>query len=399
MNSLPFRRAVIACIGAVVWALEPAAAQEITGAPVEVMIPFPPEPARAKWESILVYELHVTNFTSVAFRLDRVEILAENGAQAASLIGSYHGDELGSSMAHPGLPSDPPDKQEIGGGRRAIVYVWLVIKDGTPLPGALKHRLFFSGLNSDSGRIETNILEIPAVTVRKARPLVLGPPLRGSGWVAWNGPSNRSIHRRYAFPFASGRTAICERFAIDFIQLGEKGMAVRGNRNKNEDWYGYGAEVLAVADAVVSDVQDGIPENVPLQPDRAVKINLQTSGGNSVTLDLGNGRFAFFAHLQPNKIRVKPGDRVRRGQVLGLLGNSGNSTNPHLHFHVSDGRKIFEGEGLPFVFDTFYFLGEADLAPAIAVGRGEVTWKPESGVAGEKRRSEMPLDRAVVEFR
>src|SRR5947207_1582453 len=85
VNSLPFRRAVMGCMLAVVWALEPAAAQEITGAPVEVMIPFPPEPARAKWESILVYELHVTNFTSVAFRLDRVEILAENGAQAASL--------------------------------------------------------------------------------------------------------------------------------------------------------------------------------------------------------------------------------------------------------------------------------------------------------------------------
>jgi hypothetical protein len=76
VNFLSFRRAVLLGLVAVVWALEPAAAQEIAGAPVEVMIPFPPEPARGKFESILVYELHVTNFTSVAFRLDRVEILA-----------------------------------------------------------------------------------------------------------------------------------------------------------------------------------------------------------------------------------------------------------------------------------------------------------------------------------
>jgi murein DD-endopeptidase len=176
-------------------------------------------------------------------------------------------------------------------------------------------------------------------------------------------------------------------------------MAFHGDRSKNENWYGYGAEVLAVADAVVSDVQDDIPENVPLQPERPVKINRDSSGGNYVTLDLGNGRFVFFAHLQPHRIRVKPGERVRRGQVLGYLGNAGNSTNPHLHFHVSDGRKIFEGEGLPFVFDAFNFLGDADLGRAIEPSLGVVTWKPQPGVTGEKRRYEIPLDRAVIEFR
>jgi hypothetical protein len=170
VNFLSFRRAVLLGLGAVVWAIEPAAAQDSAG--VEVMIPLAPEPARGKFESILVYELHLTNFTSYSFRLDRVEILAENGAQAASLIGSYHGDELSGAMAHPGLPAEPADRQVIGGGVRAIVYVWLVIKDGTPLPGALKHRFFSSFLNSETGRVETGILETPPVTVRKPRPLV-----------------------------------------------------------------------------------------------------------------------------------------------------------------------------------------------------------------------------------
>ena len=76
---------------------------------------------------------------------------------------------------------------------------------------------------------------------------------------------------------------------------------------------------------------------------------------NYVILALGNGGLAFYAHLQPGRLRVKPGDRVRRGQVLGLLGNSGNSDAPHLHFHISDANSL-ESEGLPYVFDSFETL-------------------------------------------
>jgi murein DD-endopeptidase MepM/ murein hydrolase activator NlpD len=81
----------------------------------------------------------------------------------------------------------------------------------------------------------------------------------------------------------------------------------------------------------------GIPENVPLSPTHAVPMTLETAAGNHVILSLRNGHYAFYAHLQPGSIRIKPGDRVRRGQVLGLLGNSGNSNAPHLHFHISNG--------------------------------------------------------------
>ena len=63
--------------------------------------------------------------------------------------------------------------------------------------------------------------------------------------------------------------------------------------------------------------------------------------------------FAFYAHLQPKGIRVKVGDKVRRGQVLALLGNSGNSDAPHLHFHVTDGNSPLGAEGLPYVIESF----------------------------------------------
>jgi len=111
--------------------------------------------------------------------------------------------------------------------------------------------------------------------------------------------------------------------------------------------------VLAVADGIVASVKDGIPENVPGLTSRAVTITMETVAGNSVVLDLGNGRFAFYAHLVPGSLRVKVGDRVRRGDVIGLLGNSGNSTAPHLHFHVGDRNAGLAAEGLPYAIDSW----------------------------------------------
>ena len=93
-------------------------------------------------------------------------------------------------------------------------------------------------------------------------------------------------------------------------------------------------ELLAVADGIVAATKDSIPEN-PVGG-RAVKIDLVTVGGNFVGIDIGNGRYALYAHVQPGSLRVKVGDHVKRGQVVALLGNSGNSTEPHVHFQIAD---------------------------------------------------------------
>ncbi|HYO83907.1 MAG TPA: M23 family metallopeptidase, partial [Bryobacteraceae bacterium] len=76
--------------------------------------------------------------------------------------------------------------------------------------------------------------------------------------------------------------------------------------------------------------------------------------GNYVVLDVGDGRFVTYAHLIPGSLTVKRGDRVRAGQVLGKIGNSGNSSGPHLHFQVATGPGVLRGDGVPFVFDSFY---------------------------------------------
>ena len=103
--------------------------------------------------------------------------------------------------------------------------------------------------------------------------------------------------------------------------------------------HGYGAEVLAVADATVVGLADRFPE--PTTP-----ITLDSAAGNYVTLDLGAGRFAFYEHLRPGSIRVRLGEPVRSGQGIASLGASGSvSSGPHLHFHVGDANSPLGAEG------------------------------------------------------
>ncbi len=101
-----------------------------------------------------------------------------------------------------------------------------------------------------------------------------------------------------------------------------------------------------MADGVVTQIKDGIPQNMPEANSQAVPITLETIGGNHVIMDIGNGLFAFYAHMQPGSLRVKVGDKVTRGQVLGLLGNTGNSSEPHLHFHICNANSELASEGL-----------------------------------------------------
>jgi murein DD-endopeptidase len=137
-------------------------------------------------------------------------------------------------------------------------------------------------------------------------------------------------------------------------------------------------------------MNDTVPENKPDSEARAVPITLETIGGNYVILDLGNGRYAMYFHMQPGKIRVKVGDKVWRGEVLGLVGNSGNSDGPHLHFQIGDANSPLGSEGLPFVFESFEKLGQG------ALNDNGASWKPTGKV--EKRRMEIPVENVVVRF-
>ena len=307
------------------------------GLPLLAEVPIGPTPFPAGGKTHLVYELHITNLdvSEPALLLKRLEVLDGN-----SVLSTLEGTDLIASIIRSGGTGED---QRMLNGRHAVVFLWVTMDGAARVPAQLRHRI----------TVENFTLETEPVAVSQTKPILISPPLRGSGWMALNGPGNGSAHRR-ALLLVNGRAYISQRFAIDWAKIGSNGRTFEGDDKQNQTHFAYGSDVLAVADGVVATVKDGIPENIPGPTSRAVPITPETIGGNHIILDLGGGRFAFYAHLQPGKIRVKVGDRVKRGEVMALLGNSGNSTEPHLHFHITNANSALGSEGLPYLLDAWH---------------------------------------------
>lgn len=350
-------------------------------APIDIQAPAAPIAVRADGYMNLVYELHITNLSQRDLTIWRLQVQTDD--QDAVVLAQYEGSELIERLARPAAPPRLSDKRRLGPGLRAVVFLWLTVDVRSSLPRGLLHRLTFSESDAPNSVVET-VVEGIRLKVTDG-PLILGPPLMGGEWLAMNGPSNVSMHRRALIP-VDGKARIAQRFAVDWVKLGPDGQTYSGDRSNNRSYHAYGAQVMAVSNGIVASARDGIPENVPGATSRAVSITMDTVAGNYVILDLGKGRFAFYAHLQPGSLTVKPGDPVRRGQVLGLVGNSGNSTEPHLHLHVSDADSPLGSEGLPYVLASFQLLG-----------RG-ISLSPSGSTGGEQRRMEMPVQNYVVRF-
>jgi hypothetical protein len=234
-------------------------------------------------------------------------------------------------------------------GRRSVIFVWIEVPLNRARPASLKHRMVFSAANSTTDAI----LEDFQVPVSEASVPTLAPPFNGETWVAGDGPVNDSNHRR-AITAVDGHTYSAERFAIDWVKVGPNGDSRHDGSTRNENWWGWGEPVFAVADGEITEVVDGIPDNTPrvLPP-----VTLDNIAGNHVILQIAPNRYVTYAHLQNGSIKVRLHDHVRRGDVLALLGNSGNTTDAHLHLQVTDRNSVLQSEGVPFVFQNFTYLG------------------------------------------
>ena len=350
-------------------------AQDYLDFPVTVQTPIQPMPVRAedgKW--YLVYELHLTNWSETDLLLKKIDIMdARQGVTFATYEGASLADTLRLQVLPPGSRTPAPASPEartIPSGRTVVLYVNLALDTLEQIPSSLKHRAYFErspsirlrrDMTSDEiGDLELDVAPLP---VRTDKPPVLRPPLQGGPWTVGGRFVNGT---RYALVVRDGRARIPERFGCTFTLVDDKGNVLPEAPPAdltNPMFFGFGAEVQAVAEAVVAFVKDGVPDNTPsLRPPAKPFVPTRDSvSGNWISLDLGNNHYAFYSHLMIGSARVKAGDKVRAGQVIALVGNSGASEIPHLEFHVGDANAILASEGIPFVLDAFD--AGADTAP------------------------------------
>ncbi len=177
-------------------------------------------------------------------------------------------------------------------------------------------------------------------------------PLRlpfGDAWfVFWGG---RTLEQNY---HTSTRD---QRFAYDILIMRD-GTSHTGDGTRNEDYHCFGKPVFAPGGGRVVSAAKDIADNVPGEMNPAQAL------GNHVILDHGNGEYSFLAHLKQGTLRVAVGDEVALGDLLGQCGNSGNTTEAHIHYHLQDTPDLFAGDGLPAQFLDYEADGEA-------VARGE----------------------------
>lgn len=313
--------------------------------------------------------------------------LTRRGAMAAPLALAF---APGLARAAAPAPRQPLAVVRVEGQRRALFEVTkgpVTVRDGDVVLGRFEGVFVELDLPDTTRRLsveaagQTTILDLPT----DDGPM-LGPPLRGGPWAAIYKADWPRGHRRV---FYGGR--LPGRTAIDWVRLDDQGRIASGDPDLARNALGYGAEVLAVADAVVADARDGAPEAERVSKNGKHPEDL--AAGNYVSLELGNGRFAIYEHLIPGSLRVKPGDRVAKGQVIGRLGFSGDSTGPHLHLHVADAAAPLLGEGVGYGFEAFTLLGRYE-----DLGRlGSAPWTP-LATLDPQRRNELPGSNVVVRF-
>lgn len=309
---------------------------------LDIRTPLEPTLLPSADRNYLIYELHFHSFMEKPLILKSIEVI-DSESKPEQVVVVITGAALAEQLKLAG-PDDKDGLPRIGGGQSAVAYLCLAFDRNAAVPQKLRHRVLLDGATADS----------PVIDTHHTRLKVLASPLAGANWRADNGPSIESHHRTGLF-VAGGAAQIARRYAIDW-KIYEDGNMYSGDARDVRSYFAYGKNVLAVADGVIVQARDGMPNNIPRTKDGftpAVPITMDTVMGNFIVLALGDGQFAQYVHLQPDSLRVKAGEQVKRGQILARVGNSGDARWPHLHFQISDNSEILASEGLPYLIDRF----------------------------------------------
>ena len=313
----------------------------------DVEMPVPPAPVRVgnRWQ--VSYEVHLTNFSSERLAVTRFNV--SDNRDGHTII-ELSGNGLIANAAIIGTTSPLKGPLiEVAPGQRLVLFMDFTIPTNAAV-AAIRQRIDYA--TADGGSNTTQLSDTSLLN--NARPSLIAPPLRGGPWVAIHNAAWPRGHRRVFYAVA-GHARLPGRFAVDWVKLDGTGRMTKGDPDIAAQTYGYGEDVLAVADATVAAVREGMDE--PTRISQRTTHEPDEDAGNYVALKLPDGRFAFYEHLKKGSIRVAVGDKVTTGEVIGALGFSGESTGPHLHFHVANANSPLDAEGLPFEIRRFQVLG------------------------------------------
>lgn len=336
----------------------------------------------------VVYELELANGFPVPVTLTSVTVRDAGRDRRIARLSGKGLEAATSLMAGGGTP-----ETTIPASATGVVWFDIALPGRGAIPARIEHTIVVRG---PKGLPVPRVISFTGAEARVDRrpPVVLRAPLAGSGWAAL-GSCCDGPHRRALQP-VNGALQLGQRYAIDFNRLDTADRLVTGNPDLNTSYPTYDQPVLAVADAVVAAVIDRYPDQIPNAP---TPVGLQAGSGNRIILRLGRGRFAEYAHLKPASITVRPGQRVSKGQAMGLTGNSGSSSGPHLHFQVMNAPSATSSNGLPYVFESFDLQGQLppldDELLALAASGAPL---PLTGGRPGPHRDELPLGRDVVTF-
>ncbi|MFD0796845.1 M23 family metallopeptidase [Maribacter chungangensis] len=312
---------------------------------IQVDVKFVGNPVITNKSIVFRYELNILNNFKVPFTLKSLEIynLEKTDTPISKLDSTY----INRNFDRPG-GTTLDDIKFLEGNDFGVLNIELIFPEQSMIPQKIFHKLYFERQKS-SGEFASHPMEVAIVEIPELTTLSLGLPFKQKGQWLYETDSHQGARQ-----ITEGQVTYPQRFAVDWMLINTDGSFAKGNIKANADWKTYGVEIIAVADGEVVNLKDDIKENEPLSEKMAVRMNKETIGGNYVVLDIGNNTYASYGHLMPNSLKVKIGDRVKKGQVLALLGNSGNSDCPHLHFQLeTKSSSFFGGEGVAYTLPKF----------------------------------------------
>ncbi len=352
---------------------------------IEAYVPYLSPSIKSNGKLIVSYELNIANTYILPMELMKIELFdAENSEYP---IMSFDSIYITDNIERPGLKNE--NIRLFEGNHFGILNIWLAI-DQNNIPEQFYHKLHFK-VKDGNGTIGLLDVEKALLSFPRETNLSVSPPFREGYWFYY------TIGHKNTRELTEGKPSYAQRFAIDWVSIEEDGTYVQGERNKNENFVTYSKELLAVADGVVVEIQDSIPENSGESEERAIKLDRYSLSGNHLVLDIGKGINVVYAHLIPGSFRFKVGDRVKTGDVLGLLGNSGESTGPHLHLHIETANKlVLGGEGLPIKFREYTEITVFD--KSVDIDSLFSTTKLPIEHLNNLKQNEMPIGMGIVKF-